>query len=878
MRRTSRWRAAAAAAACVVAALSALPAAAAGPVERSAAAAPVGRGVPATTHDEDALPVTVEITAVTPQVLRPGQDLAVTARLTNTSSVPVTQPRAFLHVDRRSFISRTSLDSWRTAPATGELGGVVAELDTGATLAPGASTTVTLTVPADGLALGRGERAWGPRGVAVQLVDAADPARVRLGAARTFALWFPVEEVTATRLSVLVPLVGPALDPYGTGWAEDLETMTSQGRLAEVLTATQEHADVTWVLDPWLLDVVGAAGGTASGDPGAPGSGQEGEGGQTDAPGAADDGDPAPAPTPAPTSGAGTGGDDAADDADDGGTDQSGADGEGTADGGDRSAEGRAGGLPDGAEEVALTATSAWASRLLAATVDREVHLLPYLDADVAALAHADAPDLLSLARSRGAGVARDTDLPGAASVLLTWPATDLPDRATAAFARAQGARAVVVGPGELLPPAVLTYTPTGRATVDTPQGEMAALVPDERLSDGLRTGSLVLDDEGPRDDEAQRTPATAAQDLLAELAVITRERPTDGRHVLATLPRDWSPDAAVVDAQLTALDAAPWVRLEPVTALVGAAEAGVDRGTLPRRVVAEREVPGALLADVAASVAERAALAAMVERPEALLGDADLELLAPTSVAWRERPRERSTLAEGAAARTAALREAVAVVPGSDLTIIASSAGMPIRLTNALDQDASVVVDVRPDSARLRSDGGVATTVPANGETVVQVPVHAIQSADVGVTIEVRTPDGVLVDDDTVIAVRVRADWEGIGTAVIGAVLALGLVVGLVRSIRRGRTGRRARPQLDSGPDALSPEEVAEAARPADVSGAGAEPGVDPSPGSTGQDRAPAVAVQETGRGGPPDGPSTGAPAPDPATGRDRPEGGGAG
>lgn len=866
MSRTSRWRAGAAATACLVAALSALPAAAAGPVERSAAAAPVERSVPATTHDDDALPVTVEITAVAPQVLRPGQDLAVTARLTNTSSAPVAQPRAFLHVDRRSFISRTSLDSWRTAPVTGELGGVVAELDTGAALAPGASTTVTLTVPADGLVLGRGERVWGPRGVAVQLVDAADPTRVRLGAARTFALWFPVEEVTATRLSVLVPLVGPALDPYGTGWAEDLEAMTSRGRLAEVLTATEEHADVTWVLDPWLLDVVGAAGGTASGAPG-----EEGEGGGTDAPGVADDGDPAATPTPAPTGGAGTGGGTA----DDGGADQGEEDGEGAADGGDPSAEERADGLPDDGEEVApaLTATSTWASRVLAGTVDREVHLLPYLDADVAALAHADAPDLLDLARSRGAGVARDTDLPGAASVLLSWPATDLPDRATAAFARAQGARAVVVGPGELLPPAVLTYTPTGRTTVDTPQGEMAALVPDERLSDGLRTGSLVLDDDGPRDDEAQRTPATAAQDLLAELAVITRERPTDGRHVLATLPRDWSPDAAVVDAQLTALGAAPWVRMEPVTALVGAAEPGVDRGTLPRRVVAEREVPGGLLADVAESVAERAALAAMVERPEALLGDGDLELLAPTSVAWRERPRERSTLAEGAAARTAALREAVGVLPGSDLTIIASSAGMPIRLTNALDQDASVVVDVRPDSARLRSDGGVATTVPANGETVVQVPVHAIQSADVGVTIEVRTPDGVLVDDDTVIAVRVRADWEGIGTAVIGAVLALGLVVGLVRSIRRGRTGRRARPQLDSGPDALSPEEVAEATRPADAdAGAGA------SPGSAGDDRARAAAVHETGRGGPPDGPSAGARAPDAGTGGSRPEGGGAG
>nr|WP_297429066.1 DUF6049 family protein [uncultured Actinotalea sp.] len=866
MRPRSRWRAVAAAA-FVVAALTALPAAASGGAVGGAAVGgetgrttTAGGPVPVSSHtDDDALPVSVEITAVTPQVLRPGQDLTVTARLTNTSAAPVAEPRAFLHVDRRSYISRTSLDTWRTASPRGELGPVVTEVDTGAVLAPGASTTVTLSVPADGLGLGRGERAWGPRGIAMQVVDAADPARIRLGAARTFALWFPLEEVTPTRLSVLVPLVGPALDPYSTAWAEDLETMTSQGRLADVLAATEEHPSVTWVLDPWLLDVAaersGATGGTAGEDAEdtegdadqenpSDGGGDEPGAGEDGGAGSGDDGAPAtaePAPSsPSPSADPGAG------------TDE------------------RAGGFDDALPD--LTATQEWAAGVVAGATDREVHLLPYLDADAAALAHLDAVDLLGRATERSVRAARDAGLPTSGNPLLTWPAPDLPDLATAAAARSLGARAVVVGPGELLPPAVLTYTPTGRATVDTARGELSALVPDERLSDGLRSGSLVQDEDGPRDDDAQRTPATAAQDLLAELAVITRERPTDSRHVLATLPRDWSPDPAVVEAQLTALAAAPWVRGEPVTALVGAAEPGVDRGTLPARVVGEREVSGALLQDVAAAVAQRTALAAMVPRPELLLGDGDLEVLAPTSVAWRERPADRRELAAGAQARTAALAEAVAVVPGSDLTIIATSAGMPVRLTNALDQDVSVVVDLRPDSARLRSNGAVATTVPANGETMVQVPVHAIQSADVQVAVEVRTPDGVLVDDDTVIAVRVRADWEGIGTAVIGGVLALGLVVGLIRSIRRGRTGRRGRPQLDSGPDALSPEEAAEAGHPTDEDPV-------PSTGAAARDRAPAAAVDETGRGGPQDGPPSAVGTPAAGTGprrHDDPEGAG--
>jgi len=55
---------------------------------------------------------------------------------------------------------------------------------------------------------------------------------------------------------------------------------------------------------------------------------------------------------------------------------------------------------------------------------------------------------------------------------------------------------------------------------------------------------------------------------------------------------------------------------------------------------------------------------------------------------------------------------------------------------------------------------------------------------------------------------VRVRAEWEGIGTAVAGSLLALGLVIGVVRTIRRGRTSRRVGPPAVAGPDALSPEE----------------------------------------------------------------------
>jgi hypothetical protein len=718
----------------LLAAVLALPAAAA-----AVPAAPGPAGVGAATDDgADAaepaptptLPLTVQIVGVTPRVLGPGEDLRVRVEVTNAGTLTVTTPRLFVHLDRTPFISRSSLDRWRNAGIDGTVGSTVLEQDLTAPLAPGQTATVMLTVPASAVRLPTRLSSWGARGLAVQVVDAADPARARLGLARTFALWFPEQEVTATRLSVVAPITGVGVDPHSDAWVDGLEELTRPGgRLGDLLAATGDHAEVTWVVDPWFADAAAQAG----------------------------------------------------------------------------------------------PLTQSWVQGLLARTTDREVYLLPYLDPDLAAIAHTGASELLSTAVDRAESVAGSTDLPDGALVSLAWPADDLPDLPTAALTTG----ALVVGPGELPSPGVLTYTPTGRTTVTAGGDDVTVLVPDERLSAAFRTGSV-----GPLDAEpVQVTPATAAQDLLAELAVITRERPNDGRHMLVTVPRDWAPEVAVTTAQLDALEAAPWVRLEPVSALVGAADPGIDRGTLPERTVSGTEVDTATLGTVRDAVERRRLLAGITADPAALLGDLELEQLAPTSVAWRDDPVGRSRSVAESHAVTETLGAAVSVEPAGDVTLVSTSGRLPVEVTNTLDQDATVSVALRPADGRLVADEAVPVVVPAGGGMVVQIPVHAIQSGDVVVTVELRTADGMVLDDSTRFTVGVRAEWEGIGTAVAATLLALGLVASLIRTIRRGRSARRAAPQVTSGPDALSPEEgaghdaeAAERAEPAEPA-APAEP-----------------------------------------------------
>lgn len=769
-----------------------LPTAAAGATAAPAATpAAVGSApAPRAVEDEPAagLPVVVAVDSLAPTVLGRNTDLTVTVTLRNTGSAAIAAPHVLVGMDkRRGFISRSSLDRWRDADPDGPVGTTVLTVELAAPLAPGATTTVPLTVPAAHLSLG-GASTWGPRGLAVVVADGADPARVRLGVARTFALWFPEQEVTATRVSVLAPVVGPAVDPFTSGWTTELDALVRPtGRLGALLSATADHRAVTWAVDPWLVEVTDAAVATGPGED--TGTDDEATEGDSSAPGDTE------ASTDEDTSGADTGTDE-----DTGTTDE--------------------GVAPAPPAATASPPAVAWAAALLRATTDRDVVLLPYGDTDLAAVAHTRSTDLLGAAIRRSEQLAESTGLPDGAEVSLAWPADALPDLATAAVAGSRE-QALLVGPGELPAPSVLTYTPTGHATVATAQGDVTLLVPDERLSDALRTGWVGTGSDGEPAERtatmtAQLTPATAAQDLLAELAVITRERPSDARHLLLTVPRDWDPDPDVADAQLTALEGAPWVRPASVAALVGATDPGVDRGALAEREVAPEEVDAAEVDAMAATVAERRDLAQLVEDPDTLLGDLEAEALAPLGVAWRADPRGRAAVVTTAQGLAQSLRDVVGVEPVGDLNLIARSGEFPVRVTNGLDQPVTVVVGLRPGDARLVPERSVEVTIPAQGEERVLIPVHAVQSADVDVAVELRTTQGVLVDDGTVFQVRVRADWEGIGTAVIGALLALGLVIGLIRTIRRGRTGRRSAPVVTAGPDALSPEEEEEAAEAA--------------------------------------------------------------
>ncbi|MGC5627802.1 DUF6049 family protein [Georgenia sp. Z1344] len=667
---------------------------------------------------------------VSPAALDPGEDLTVTVTLTPTSDVD--DGVLTLALDRSIPISRSVLAAWQSGEdPSGHPAVETAELDE--PLAAGESRTVELEVPADDLGLVEGVHEWGPRGLEVVLTDAGEVVEVL----RTAVVW-------GAPAGSLEPLPVGLLVPATSGTVGDDSLVPGLG--------PDPAASDTAPATPPPDDDESASAESPSGE--APSSNEV-----------------PPAESPSDAAGTGTTTDTDAPPA-----------GRGVL----ALADAIAGtGATLALDPVLLDGTGTAAGTALPELAeDDRLLALPAGDADLAALAHLDRPDLAQ--RLTSDGVDRIGVLTGHVVPSLAWPATEEVDTETVELAHDASA-GVTVLPGPVLTPASdLTYTVSGRADVELGGARALpapALVTEERAS-ALLEGTVLPWSTG---DETSLSDVQARQLLLADLAVVFRERPSDPRPLLLAYDRTTAPEAAVVGDVAHALADAPWVELTSLAELRLAPAASTDPLSLPDRVVGAGELGSAELERAEATERLAAAVATMTDPPHPVTASAALAVRTAVSAGWRDDPTSRETLVGGWFHTLTTATHAVRATPTSPINLIASTADLPVRVVNDGETDARVTVVVDPDDPRLEAPEGVEIVVPAGGQETALVPVSAIGSGDLPVQVRLVTPDGDQIGDAATIVVRVRAGWEGTGVRIAGLVLALLVVVGLVRRIRRG-------------------------------------------------------------------------------------------
>ncbi|MGF0114756.1 DUF6049 family protein [Promicromonospora sp. Marseille-Q5078] len=457
----------------------------------------------------------------------------------------------------------------------------------------------------------------------------------------------------------------------------------------------------------------------------------------------------------------------------------------------------------DDTEDAATTSSTGTAATGDAA----DVAVLPGYDPDLEAVAHAD-PSRADVAAATGgeAALGAAWQRPEGWDLTLAWP-EGRPDARTLSVAQEASVDQVLV-PSGLAP--VDDAPASARAAVETPSGKVSALVADAGLS---ATVSSLTDGAGAP------SGAEAAQRLLADTALLAAQQQDGGQkdlHVLAALPRDWSPDPALVGEVLGALDDAAWADVVPLSETVAAPASRVQRDA-PARNGDDGELEPASVRRLLDAQSSLAAFSTVAEDPVELSGDADQALVAPLAVAARTDPEARDGAVDLAVAQSAELQQGISVADRSNVTLVSDTGRLPVLVTNELPVDATVTVVLRPDASRLVVGSRPTVVVPAGTSQNVHVPVRAIGSGDVDLQVEVLAPSGAVVSGPTSFSVKVRAGWETAGTAVVAAAVALLFVAGIWRTVRRGRSSTRTK---DEGvaPDAADPQGPDDGPPPEDV------------------------------------------------------------
>ena len=831
----------------VVALLAALVAAVVLPAGQSVAAGRTATGRVAV-RAEGPLPVTVSLTSVSPVQLDPTSSLTVTGVLRNTGRTTLDELQVNLRLTPQPLMTRKELGAWAALSPRDPSNGTLQEFEPlTEPLLPGRSQAFTVTIRGDATRLPTTPSAFGPHGLAVE-VQQFGRGSPRLGILRTFAVWNPLTTPPSARLALLVPVTSGTtpLDPTGTGSpAPDLWAPGS--RLSRLLQATGDPA-FSYAVDPALPAAARAA--QTAPDSRLSGRVARAAGNSVAAvsttPSGPSSGPPSAspsAPSSAPSSGSSSGSPTAARSA--------------SASARSTSPSGTApSASPPAFDPSGAAAARTWLDAFVAAGRGRQTAALPFGDPDVAALAAARHGDVVDEADEVGTSASRQalgTALPGG----VIWPVTGRADLATAALA--------ATGPGRLLVLRTSAITPdagrTATATATTSATTSDRLPAHARITVGEgRTADVLLADDTLSDAAAALggTDATlATQRLLAETAALAAERgtepvtadPTTGEAgapaAVATLPRDWDPDPYAVRSSLTALKDAAWLDLTTVDAVRAQPAVALTPFRLVRPTATATTQLGAAHVGVVASQLDRldGFRPALGDGPVAAVWEPSrrsaLELL---STAWiRHQDRLGSAAAENSPTwqvvdQVDGFYAGVTVYQASRVNLLTWSAPMLVSLDNHLPFPVTVTLDLHPRSLQVVvRQPPPLTLLP--GRTTVRVTLQAKANGGTTIigTLNAGSSGGV-INRTPPIDVWIHPEWQGRGLTWIGGVLALLLVVGLVRGVRRGRGRERISPDAVPDPDDIGREPV-----PADgPAGLAADAGADRAPAGAGAGRAP--------------------------------------
>ncbi|WAP57683.1 DUF6049 family protein [Streptomyces sp. S465] len=681
-------------------------------------------------------PVSVELTSLTPAVIREGGELRISGRVTNTSGRRVGPARIGVRIgapgaiDTRGGLSAVARRTPLSRADGPEVPGRTARL---APLPTGAVRGFRLTVPVPDLELdGAGAYALTVGVIRSDDADAGPNTGTVLGLTRTHLSAYPdATRLEPLRTTVLWPVIDtprmealtlrtPDSDSVLPVFRDDgLTAAFGPGGRLRRLVEMGRGRPVTWVLDPDLIVQARAmaAGYRVARTPGGSDPQESTEG---------------------------TGGEAAAD----------------------------------------------WLAALRTAVRGREVIALPYADPDLASLARGGGASLTGLLR-RASGTGRavvDRALGVRARAGVGWPAGGELDEGIARYAKGLGLDTVlasgagVVSAGELVSEGA---TDDGAVALE---GGTTALRYDAAIASLLFAAQPAAGASG--------APARLRlrQRLLAETLTATRELPYARRDLVVVPPRRMP--LGVARVLLTVVDEgrkAGWLAPAGFAAALRKPTAGRLRGfdgyPLARH---DGELPPERLAAVVRDRRRMRALAKVLSDARATTASVRAALARSVATGWRGDPAGAASYQRGVSRYLTASITSVRLVPKSTVVVAGGSATIPVTVDNGLQQDLTGVelrvLSSRPERLKAR-DRTVPVRASRAVSRTVRVRVKAYANGPVWLTAQLyTTADGRPWGAPMTFRADVRSVPSGAVIFVLGGTALIVLAVAFRLRRTRGR------------------------------------------------------------------------------------------
>jgi hypothetical protein len=149
------------------------------------------------------------------------------------------------------------------------------------------------------------------------------------------------------------------------------------------------------------------------------------------------------------------------------------------------------------------------------------------------------------------------------------------------------------------------------------------------------------------------------------------------------------------------------------------------------------------------------------------------------------------SSTVRGYVRASATYEEFISFSVGSDFTVLADSAELPLTISNSTESDITVVATVNAISGIVSiAEPKQTVTVPAGSSAQVSVPMVSVTNGKTSLRATLTTLDGVPVSEPVYVAIDVQAEWEGLTLIAFIGVVSTILTVGIIRTVR----DRRAR------------------------------------------------------------------------------------